>query len=309
LNKIEIYKANEILENRYYQVPQELFENRLYKDKLNSDSKILYGFLLDRLTLSKKNNWINENGEVYLIFTRQEVQSKLNLSDKTVSKAFKQLTGVGLLAEKRQGLGKPNLIFVGKIQHEEITEVAEPENLRFKNRKNYDSGDGETPATDTENLRGINTNNINTNIINPNSINHLKEEGKQFLDKIKKQCYLEEFEDGDREILEEVIDTLYGVDFLKVGSVTVNHLKIVSKLEHINKSNLHQLLDVLEGTPNIQKRANYLMICLYNNLGTNYYRAENKKPNQYEKREYSDEFFKSLEAKMQERMIESIANP
>ena len=43
------YKSNETLENRYYQIPQELFENSLYKDKLNSDSKILYSFLLDRL--------------------------------------------------------------------------------------------------------------------------------------------------------------------------------------------------------------------------------------------------------------------
>ena len=162
MNSIEIYKANEILENRYYQVPQELFENKLYKDKLTSDSKILYAFLLDRLTLSKKNNWINEKGEVYLIFTRQEVQDKLNLSDKTVSKAFKQLTDARLVYEKRQGLGKPNLLFVGKIQHEKIVEIADTEILRFKTRKNYDSGVVENTITDTENLRVINTNNINT---------------------------------------------------------------------------------------------------------------------------------------------------
>ena len=162
MNSIQIYKANEILENRYYQVPQELFENKLYKDKLTSDSKILYAFLLDRLTLSKKNNWINEKGEVYLIFTRQEVQDKLNLSDKTVSKAFKQLTDARLVYEKRQGLGKPNLLFVGKIQHEKIVQIADTEILRFQTRKNYDSGVVENTITDTENLRVINTNNINT---------------------------------------------------------------------------------------------------------------------------------------------------
>ena len=114
------YKSNETLENRYYQISQELFDNSLYKDILNSDSKILYAFIFDRLTLSQKNNWIDS--EIYLIFTRQEVQNKLGLSEKTVIKAFKQLAEARLIFEKRQGLGKPNLIYVGKIQHEEITE-------------------------------------------------------------------------------------------------------------------------------------------------------------------------------------------
>ena len=139
MKEINYYKSNEILENRYYQVPQELFENPLYKNNLNSDSKILYGFLLDRLSLSQKNHWFDENKRVYLIFTREEVQNKLNLSDKTVTKAFKQLKNVYLVEEKRQGLGKPNLIYVGKIQHVEVSNLAESENLRFLNRNICDS--------------------------------------------------------------------------------------------------------------------------------------------------------------------------
>lgn len=55
----------------YYQIPQELFINPIYKDKLNLDSKLLYGFLLDRLYLSLKNNLCDENNNVYLIFTRK----------------------------------------------------------------------------------------------------------------------------------------------------------------------------------------------------------------------------------------------
>lgn len=54
------YKDNEYLENSYYKIPQELFVSSLYKDKLNSDSKILYAFLLDRLSLSQKNHWIDD---------------------------------------------------------------------------------------------------------------------------------------------------------------------------------------------------------------------------------------------------------
>ena len=119
MKQIDYYKINETLSNKYYQIPQELFENSLYKDNLNSNSKILYAFLLDRLSLSQKNHWIDDERNIYRIFTREEVQEKLNLSDKTATKAFKQLNDVGLVQEKRQGLGKPNLIYVGKIQHEE----------------------------------------------------------------------------------------------------------------------------------------------------------------------------------------------
>ena len=252
------YKSNETLEHKYYQIPQELFVNEKYKNKLNSDSKILYAFLLDRLSLSQKNHWIAEDNNVYLIFTREEVQEKLNLSDKTFTKSFKILMEVNLVQEKRQGLGKPNLIYVGKINH------SDSENLRFLNRKNYDSGIGESTALDSENLRGINTNNINTNIINTDSINPKSDEELLL---IKEKCNLNEFTKEEKTILEDVIDNLYYTDNLKVGNITVNHFKISDKLNLITKDNLVQLLDILKNTPNIQNAKNYLMICLYNNLG------------------------------------------
>ena len=251
------------MEHKYYQIPQELFVNEKYKNKLNSDSKILYAFLLDRLSLSQKNHWIDEDNNVYLIFTREEVQEKLNLSDKTVTKSFKILMEVNLVQEKRQGLGKPNLIYVGKINH------SDSENLRFLNRKNYDSGIGESTAFDSENLRGINTNNINTNNINTNIINtdSINPKSDEELLLIKEKCNLNEFTKEEKTILEDVIDNLYYTDNLKVGNITVNHFKISDKLNLITKDNLFQLLDILKNTPNIQNAKNYLMICLYNNLG------------------------------------------
>lgn len=252
------YKSNETLEHKYYQIPQELFVNEKYKNKLNSDSKILYAFLLDRLSLSQKNHWIDEDNNVYLIFTREEVQEKLNLSDKTVTKSFRILMEVNLVQEKRQGLGKPNLIYVGKINH------SDSENLRFLNRKNYDSGIEESTTLDSENLRGINTNNIKTNIINTDSINP-KSDAELLL--IKEKCNLNEFTKEEKTILEDVINNLYYTDNLKVGNITVNHFKISDKLNLITKDNLVQLLDILKNTPNIQNAKNYLMICLYNNLG------------------------------------------
>lgn len=138
------YKVNEYLENTFYQVPKELFTNPYYK-KLNSDSILLYALLLDRLSVSRKNEWIDEDGNVFLLFSRKEVEKKLKLSDKTVTKAFKLLAEHKLIYEKRLGFRKKNIIYVGKINHVPTAEIM--------NRKNYDSRNGETTIQASENLR------------------------------------------------------------------------------------------------------------------------------------------------------------
>ena len=168
------YKAHECFEHLYYQIPMELFFNKKYKDKLNSDSKILYGFLLNRLTLSAKNNWVDEDGNVFLIFTRKEVQELLGLSDKTVTKAFKQLNECKLIYEKKQGANKPNLIYVRKIEHDE--------NLIKVIRKNYDSRIVKFTTHDTENLRPNYNNNKYNNRENKNSYQNYEQRHYDDLD-------------------------------------------------------------------------------------------------------------------------------
>lgn len=68
------YKANEYLENSFYQVPKELFINEYYTN-LNLASKVLYGLLLDRLSLSIKNNWTDEDENIYIVYSRKEAVS------------------------------------------------------------------------------------------------------------------------------------------------------------------------------------------------------------------------------------------
>ena len=304
MNEIDFYKINETLNNKYYQIPQELFVNRLYKEKLNSDSKILYAFLLDRLSLSQKNHWFDKEGRVYLIFTREEVQNKLCLSEKTVTKAFKQLNDVNLIAEKRQGLGKPNLIYVGKIQHENIKNFVGTENLQVLNSKNYGSAEVENTILDMENLPTINPNNIKTNIINTESINPQSNEENISLNDVKEKCKLNDFTKEEQSILEDVINRLYYADNLKVGNVIITNSKILSKISLINKNNLIQLLDIARNNNSIKNITNYLVICLYNNLGNSNINiatsniANNKTTiyNRDYERKYPEGFFDSLYA-------------
>lgn len=126
---IQLFTVDKVLQYTYISVPKELFINPRYSN-LSSDSKLLYGFILDRFSLSAKNNWKDENRHVYLIFTRKDIQKLFNLSDKTVTKAFKQLIDCKLIYEKKQGRNKPNLIYPCKMIANEWS------------RKNYDSGTG-----------------------------------------------------------------------------------------------------------------------------------------------------------------------
>ena len=298
MKEIDFYENNEILENSYYQIPQELFVNSLYKEKLNSDSKILYAFLLDRLSLSQRNHWFDEYGRVYLIFTREEVQNKLCLSEKTVTKAFKQLLEVNLISEKRQGLGKPNLIYVGKIQHEEVITNIEQKNLQVLNSKNYGSREVKNTILDAEKFPTINPNNIKTNVTNTDSINPQNNNVCISLNAVKEKSQLNDFSKEEQTMLEDVIERLYYADILKVGSVIITNSKILSKLALINKNNLIQLLDIAKSSNNIKNITNYLMICLYNNLGNGTIKSQNKTANstrEYE-RKYPDGFFDSLYA-------------
>ena len=296
MKELDYYKSNETLSHKYYQIPQELFESSLYKDNLNSDSKILYAFLLDRLSLSNRNHWVDNNNRIFLIFTRQEVQGKLGLSEKTVTKAFKQLSDVNLIEEKRLGLGKPNLIYVAKIQYED--KMLDTEKVQVLNSNFYGSVAVENTVQEQENLQAINTYNIKTNIINTDSINPQSNEKSISLNKVKEKCKLNEFTKEEQSILEDVIDRLYYADNLKVGSIVITNSKILSKLHLINKNNLIQLLNIMKASGNIKNIINYLIICLYNNLGNGNIKLLNKTSNparEYE-RKYPDGFFDCLYA-------------
>lgn len=144
---MDLFKINELRQYQFIQLPKELLYNPRYKG-LSSDSKILYGLLLDRMELSRENNWVNEKGEIYLIFTRQNIQALLNISDKPCTKAFKQLTQMELIKEQRQGLGKPNLIFIGHIVYDTPQSIENP-----MNRKMSDSVIGKYTTKQSANVR------------------------------------------------------------------------------------------------------------------------------------------------------------
>ena len=94
------YKANEFLENSFFQVPKELFVNPYYTDLILA-SKVLYGLLLDRLSLSIKNKWTDKDGDIYIIFSRKEAQDYINDYFKTYPKIKAFLDGLVSSAKEK----------------------------------------------------------------------------------------------------------------------------------------------------------------------------------------------------------------
>ena len=124
----------------YFRVPKILFRDIRFKD-LSTDAKTLYDILLDRMSLSVKNGWLDGQGRVYIIFPIQEVMDALGCADNKATKLFRELENAGLVERKRRGLGKPNLIYVKNF--------ADP---RYRNRDKNDSGE-----QDAANQRGNKT--------------------------------------------------------------------------------------------------------------------------------------------------------
>ena len=96
----------------FYRIPKALFTEPNFRE-LSTDAKVLYGILLDRMSLSLKNQWLDAQNKVYMIFTVEEIMDALNCANQKATRLMVELEKqAGLIERKRQGLGRPNLIYV-----------------------------------------------------------------------------------------------------------------------------------------------------------------------------------------------------
>ena len=98
----------------FYRIPKALFQNDYFKN-LSSDAKILYGLMLDRMSLSIKNQWFDEQNRAYIYFSIEDIMELLNCGKNKAIKSLQELdqeNGIGLIEKKRQGFGKTNIIYV-----------------------------------------------------------------------------------------------------------------------------------------------------------------------------------------------------
>ena len=154
--KFDYYYGIEAEQFSFYRVPRLLIKDERFKG-LSSDAKLLYGLMLDRMSLSMKNGWLDDENRAYIIYAVENIMEDLGCSKPTCIKVIKELdadNGIGLIEKKRRGLGKPDIIYVKNFasvpekecaEKPENTDVStEVKNLYFKKERNLTSGSKET---------------------------------------------------------------------------------------------------------------------------------------------------------------------
>jgi len=145
----DYYYGNEADQYTFYRLPKALFTNARYKD-ISDGAKILYGLMLDRMSLSVKNGWLDDEDRVYIVFTLEDAQEYMNCKHDKAVKLFAELgmdKGVGLIERIRQGQGKPAIIYVRKFYDvAEVLTSEKPKSALLENR-NLDFGKTEGSNT------------------------------------------------------------------------------------------------------------------------------------------------------------------
>ena len=258
----------------FYRVPKVLFTKEQFR-QLSAEAKILYGIMLDKLDLSVKNKWVDEKGRVYIIYTIEQIMEDMNCADQKATKLLDELEKKGgLIERKRQGLGKPNLIFVKNF----ITGVEGSMMAQIQNRENHDSGAVNITTADYPKSRGINTNHNNTenSDINPiqsgfdeDGISERNEYERYFRESLSIDVLLRE-NLGEEETILGILDLMVDVCCFKRSVIRIagddKPLAVVkSRFMKLNAEHIRYVLKCLsENTTRVRNIRQYLLTALYN---------------------------------------------
>lgn len=258
----------------FYRVPKVLFTREQFK-QLSAEAKILYGIMLDKLDLSVKNKWVDEKGRVYIIYTIEQIMADMNCADQKATKLLDELEKkCGLIERKRQGLGKPNLIFVKNF----ITGVEGSMMAQIQNRENHDSGAVNITTADYPKSRGINTNHNNTenSDINPiqsgfdeDGISERNEYERYFRESLSIDVLLRE-NLGEEETILGILDLMVDVCCFKRSVIRIagddKPLAVVkSRFMKLNAEHIRYVMKCLsENMTRVRNIRQYLLTALYN---------------------------------------------
>ena len=253
----------------FYRIPKALFQEQRFQN-LSTDAKTLYGILLDRMSLSVKNEWFDKQGRVFIIFTIEDVKRALCCADNKATKLLRELENFGLIERKRRGLGKPSLVYVKNFS-------SDLSNERVQNRENHESGSPKNACQDPPKSRCNKNKKSKTERNNTNPI--LSDE----LEKMKNRKLLEEFFSRSLEI--ELLlrlypddeDTIYQIVDLLVDTCDSKRKLIriagddkpaevvLSRLKKLNADHIRLVLDCLAAnTSPIRNMKQYLLAALFN---------------------------------------------
>ena len=262
----------------FIRIPTVLFSQEQFKS-ISPEAKVLYGILLKRMDLSAKNGWFDDQGRVYIICTLEEIMETLNCGNQKAVKLMDELEEkIGLIERKRQGLGKPNLIYVKNF----ICPVDKVDNSspsHFLKCENHTSGDVKITLQEVRKSHGSNTDNNDTdNRYTENPIYPGRDEEEMrarmicksfFEDQIEYDYLLDQYP-YERETIRGILDLLVDTycskrKYIRVAGDDKPADVVKSQIAKLNSSHIQYVMDCLkENTTDVRNIKQYLLAALYN---------------------------------------------
>ena len=264
----------------FYRIPKLLFTNDYFRE-LSTDAKVLYGLMLDRMSLSIKNKWFDAGKRAYIYFSVEDTMEMLNCKKNKALDTLKALEEFCLIERKRQGQGKPAIIYVKSFM-EEI-----PENVQ---RLEKQTSETEEKVSEVGKINPNNTKKNDTEYSNPDLI--VSEDTGSGLDEYHAYANIirENIEIDilyqqypyDKELLDGIYDLILETVLCKGGNVIIASNEypvqlVKSKFLKLNSSHIQYVMDCLkETTSKVRNIKKYLLAALFNAPSTmkSYYQAE-----------------------------------
>jgi predicted transcriptional regulator len=301
--KFDYYYGIEADQFSFYRVPRLLIKDERFKG-LSSDAKLLYGLMLDRMSLSMKNGWLDEENRAYIIYTVDAIMEDLGCAKATCVKIMKELDsekGIGLIEKKRRGLGKPDIIYVKNFatMSEETAEKmsqnndksTEVQNVNLQKYNKQTFVGSEIEPTEVQKLVPNYTNYNQTNPnhteesyiypINPSEAMETEDNTIDVMDDA--QAYIELIKEnisyehhmkydkyGQREIYDELFEVICEVVCVKRQTIRVAgeeypYELVKARFLKLNSSHLEYVIGCMkETTTKITNIKAYMVTALYN---------------------------------------------
>ena len=253
----------------FYRIPKALFQEQRFQN-LSTDAKTLYGILLDRMSLSVKNEWFDKQGRVFIIFTIEDVKRALCCADNKATKLLRELENFGLIERKRRGLGKPSLVYVKNFS-------SDLSNERVQNRENHESGSPKNACQDPPKSRcnknkKSKTERNNTNPILSDELEKMKNR------KLLEECFSRSLEielllrlyPDDEDTIYQIVDLLVDTcdskrKLIRIAGDDKPAEVVLSRLKKLNADHICFVLDCLAAnTSPIRNMKQYLLAALFN---------------------------------------------
>lgn len=252
----------------FYRIPKMLFTEEIF-EALSTDAKVLYGLLLDRISLSRENGWLDDAGRVYVYYTIKSVKKSMRCANTKACGLLRELDEFGLIERKKQGLGKPTIIYVKDFTRFRKAELlgSDKQNSVILHTGTMDNRKSERNKTEKNKTESSKTNPILS------GADKDMDERTSYRNYLNSQLDMEimyERYPFDRETLDAIMDLMLDVVCSKRKTIRIagddKPVSVVkSQFMKINSMHLEYVMDCMKKNPaKVRNIKQYLLASIYN---------------------------------------------